>query len=83
MKRGLKGRNHRLALRNFLKSRNIEGWDEISGKLEQDAGKYAHLHITKEKVYGILEYLKRINHDAYLAVKFGYKTACMLGEDQS
>ena len=79
MKRNLKGRRHRLALRNFLKNQNVEGWDEISGKLEQDAGKYAHLYITGKKIYEILEYLKRINHDAYLAVKFGYKTACRTG----
>ena len=72
-------RRHRLALRNFLKSRNIEGADEISGALESDAGKYAHLKTSKEKLYQIFNWLKAINYEAYLASKFGYITACRIG----
>jgi hypothetical protein len=54
--KGLQGRNYRLAMRNFLKSKNVRGWDEISGKLETQAGKYAYLYISKEKVYAIFEW---------------------------
>jgi len=77
VKRGFKGRSYRLALRNFLKSRNIEGWDEISGKLETQAGKYAHLYTTK--MDEVFAWLKDINEEAWASARFGYKTACRTG----
>lgn len=67
-------RNHRLALRNFLRSRNIEGWDEISGTIEE-AGKFSHLYAPKDKLNEIFDYVDSLNHDAYLASKFAFKTA--------
>jgi len=77
IKRGLKGRNHRLAMRNFLKSRNVEGWDTISGKLETQAGKYAYLYTTK--MDEIFAWLKDVNEEAWACARFGYKTACRTG----
>lgn len=73
-KRKLKTRRYRLALRNFLESKNVKDWNEISGELEQD-GKYAHLYISKAKVYEIFDYLKKLDYYAYLASKFSFKTA--------
>lgn len=76
-------RNHRLALRNFFKSRNLEGWDDISGKLEQEAGKYAYLYVPPETLQLILQYIKGLNPIAYRACKFALKTACRMGGVQS
>jgi len=75
-KHGYPSREWRLALRNFLKSKNIVVKSEdISGELEEDAGKYADIFIPKEKIHEIFEWLKARNYEAYLASKFGYKTA--------
>ncbi len=82
-KRGLPTRNFRLALRNFFKSRYLEGWDDISGKLEQSSGKYAHLFISKENIYLILNYIKGLNIIAYRACLFAFKTGCRMGGIQS
>ena len=71
-KKGYKTRNKRLALRSFLKAKNVEGWNTISGQLE-DAGKYAHLFISKEKINEIFERVKELNYTAYEAIKFVYK----------
>ncbi|MFX0202510.1 MAG: hypothetical protein ACFFCW_40910 [Candidatus Hodarchaeota archaeon] len=72
--RELQTRRHRLALRNFLKSKGVQDWDDITGKIEH-AGKYAHLNISKQKVYEIFDWLRTKNENAYKASKFGYKTA--------
>jgi integrase len=77
-KRGLRTRRHKLALRNFLKSKNVKGWDEISGELEE-AEKYADLFTSRENIYHIFEWLKARNRTAYLASKFAFKTAARLG----
>jgi integrase len=71
-KRGHKTRQYRLSLRNFLQSRNVKGWFKISGATEE-TGKYAHLYISKEKIYAIFDWLKQVNYQAYLASKFAYK----------
>lgn len=71
-KRGFATRKHRLALRNFLKSKNIPDVDDISGKIAQ-MGKYAHLYTPKPKIDAIFEWLKPLNEDAYFASKFAYK----------
>ena len=83
MNRGKQTRRHRLALRNFFKSRNLEGWDEISGKMEQQHGKYAHLYVAPETLQLILQYIKYLNPIAYYACKFALKTACRMGGVQS
>ena len=71
----LRSREWRLALRSFLASKGIVVKStDISGELEQDAGQYAHLYISKEKIYQIFEWLKGINRDAYLACKFAFTT---------
>lgn len=77
-KRGLKDRNHRLALRNFLKANNVEDWDEISGELEQDAGKYAHIYAERDKISEIFAYVKPLNLEAHDASVFAFKTASRL-----
>jgi len=68
-------RNHKLALRNFLKSRGITDYDKISGKLEETAGKYAHLYAPLDKINYILEWLKQMNIHAYRASLFAFRTA--------
>jgi len=77
-KRGMHNRNHRLALRNFLRANNVEDWDEISGHIEE-TGKFAHLKIPREKVYEIFDWLKSMNEISYLASKFAYKTGARKG----
>ena len=83
MEKKIPTRNHRLALRNFFKSRNLEGWDDISGKLETEAGKYAYLYVPPETIQLILQYIKGLNPVAYRACKFALKTACRMGGVQS
>jgi len=78
-KRRLRSREWRLALRNFLKSKGIVvETSDVSGELEDDAGQYADLYVSKEKIYEILAWLKERNCEAYLASKFAYKTASRL-----
>ena len=77
-KRELKTRNHRLALRNFLKANNVEDWDEISGQLEQDAGKYAHLYAERDKLTKVFEYVEPLNKEVHDASFFSFKTASRL-----
>jgi len=80
MKRNkFRSREWRLALRSFLQSKGqVVRPRDISGELEIDAGQYAHLHISKAKVYEIFEWLKGINRDAYLASKFAYTTGARI-----
>jgi len=77
-KRGLKDRNHRLALRNFLKANNVDDWDEISGELAEDAGKYAHIFAERDKISKIFAYIKPINREVHDASVFAFKTASRL-----
>jgi len=77
-KRGLKTRNHRLALRNFLKANNVEDWDSISGELEQDAGKYAHIYAERDKISKIFAYVKPLSLEVHDASVFAFKTATRL-----
>jgi hypothetical protein len=78
-KRGLKSRQWRLVLRNFLKSKGmVIDQSDISGELENDAGQYANLYAPLEKLHQILEWLKARNIEAYKACKFGFKTASRL-----
>jgi integrase len=78
-KRGLKSRRTRLALRNFLTSKEIVVKNsDISGDLEDDAGQYADLFVSKEKCHELLGWLKIKNYEAYLASHFAYKTAARL-----
>jgi integrase len=51
---------------------------DISGKLEEDAGKYNTLKISKEKREAVFEFLDARNHEAFLISKFGYITATRL-----
>jgi len=78
-KRKIKTRGHRLALRNFLKANNVEDWDEITGELEQDAGKYAHIYAERDKISKIFEYVKPLNREVHDASMFAFKTACRWG----
>jgi len=66
-------RNYRLVMRNFLRSRNIAGWDTISGRLAEQKGKYAHLYAKKEEIAKIFDWLKSFNYEAYLISKFSFK----------
>ena len=76
---GYRTREWRLALRSFLASKGIVVKStDISGELEEDAGKYAHLFVEKPKIYVLLSYIKARNYDAYLACKFAYTTASRL-----
>ena len=76
---GYRTREWRLALRSFLPSKGIVVKStDISGELEEDAGKYAQLFVEKSKIYEILEYIKAMNYDAYLASKFAFTTASRL-----
>jgi len=76
-KRGRKTHGYRLVIRNFLKSRNIEGWDTVSGALE-GMGLYAHLYSPPEKVRAIFTWLKGVNAEAHDAAYFSFKTACRI-----
>jgi len=71
-------RRFRIALRNFLKSRGVKDWDDISGKAEAEEGKYSHLYVEKERIEMIFYKLDQINHEVYLASKFAFKTATRL-----
>lgn len=79
-KRNLRMREWALILRNFLMSGRdiIVKSTDISGRLEDDAGQYADLFASKEKIYEIFDYLNDRNHMAYLISKFSYKTASRL-----
>jgi integrase len=79
-KRNLRMREWALMLRNFLTSGReiIVRNTDISGKLEDDAGQYADLYVSKERIYEIFDYLNDRNHMAYLISKFSYKTASRL-----
>lgn len=79
-KRNLRMREWALVLRNFLMSGRdiIVKSTDISGRLEDDAGQYADLFASKEKIYEIFDYLNDRNHMAYLISKFSYKTASRL-----
>lgn len=78
-KHGVRSREWRLALRSFLASKNIVVKPtDISGALEADAGKYADLYVSKEKLTMILNWLKNMNYEAYLASLFAFKTGCRL-----
>lgn len=78
-KRGLKSRRHRLALRNFFDSceKTVKSGD-ISGDLEEDAGQYADMYVSRDKLYEVLEWLRQRSEQAYLACKFAFKTASRL-----
>jgi len=72
-------REWRLALRSFLASKGVVVKStDISGELEEDAGKYAHLFVAKPKIDEIFAWLKDINKDAYLASKFAFTTGARL-----
>lgn len=78
-KKGYRSREWRLLLRNFLSSKGVVVRPtDISGKLEDDAGKFGDLYISREQIYEILAYLKALNNTAYLASKFAYTTASRL-----
>jgi integrase len=78
-KRNLRSREWRLVLRNFLTSKGqIIKSSDISGKLEEDAGKYNTLKIAPDKREQVFAFLKARNHEAYLISKFGYITATRL-----
>lgn len=72
-------RRFRIALRNFLKSRGVEDYDDISGKADSEEGKYAHLYVPKPQIDEILRKVDERNHEVYLASKFAFKTAARLG----
>jgi integrase len=75
-KRGIRSREWRLVLRNFLMSKGqIIKSSDISGKLEEDAGKYNTLKIEPEKREAVFAFLDERNHEAYLISKFGYISA--------
>ncbi len=83
-KRGLSTHRFRLVMRNFLKSRMVEGWDTISGALDS-MGKYAHLYAPPAKIRMIFAWLKQVNLEAHDISYFSYKTAgrltaCMTAE---
>jgi hypothetical protein len=78
-KRGIRSREWRLTLRNFLMSKGqIIKSSDISGKLEEDAGKYNTLKIEPEKREAVFRFLNERNREAYLISKFGYETATRL-----
>lgn len=77
--RKLRSREWRLVLRNFLRSKGLVlKKSDISGELEEDAGKYATLRVTPEKRDAIFRLLETRNHEAYLISYFGYTTAARL-----
>jgi len=76
IKSKLGGRDWRLAMRCFLKSRGLRGWDKLSGKYT-GAGKYAHLYTPD--MNPIFAWLKDMNTEAHDACYFAYKTACRTG----
>jgi integrase len=69
-------RNWRLAMRCFLKSRGLRGWNKLNGEYG-GAGKYAHLYTPNMKP--IFERLERMNKEAHDASFFGFKTGCRIG----
>jgi len=78
-KTGLGTRASRLTLRNFLQSKGIVvRRTDISGKEEDQAGKYSDLYATKEEIYRIFEWLESMNREAYMASVFAYKTGTRL-----
>jgi hypothetical protein len=77
--RKLRSREWRLVLRNFLASKGfVIKKSDISGELEEDAGKYNTLRVSREKREAIFRFLDARNHEAYLISKFGYVTASRL-----
>jgi hypothetical protein len=78
-KRKIRAREWGLVLRNFLTSKGmIVKSSDISGKLEEDAGKYNTLKIPREKREAVFEFLDARNHEAFLISEFGYETAARL-----
>jgi integrase len=78
-RRGIRSREWRIVLRNFLTAKGkIIKSSDISGKLEEDAGKYNTLKIAPDKREEVFAFLNARNHEAYLISKFGYVTATRL-----
>jgi integrase len=75
---GYKGRNPRLAMRNFLESRGKKGYKKLSGAIDQ-AGKYAHVYATSQQMKAIFAWLESGNREVHDASYFAFKTACRLG----
>jgi len=71
--RGKPSRNHKLALRSFFSSRGLQGWKKISGKLGTQKGKYAHFYADPPAMKEIFHVVNSMNHEAYMASKFGFK----------
>ncbi len=71
------GRDWRLAMRCFLKSRGLP-YDKLSGEYT-GAGKYAHLYAPPEKKDAIFAWLKRMNKEAHDSCFFAFKTGCRIG----
>lgn len=66
---------YRLALRSFFQSKGIiVQRNDISGEVE-NLGKYNNVYVEKEILEKIFDYVKQIDHEAYLIDKFMYKTA--------
>jgi integrase len=78
IKQKVGGRGWRLAMRCFLKSRGLRGWDKLSGKYH-GAGKYAHIYAPPPKMKQIFAWLERMNKEAHDASYFGFKTGCRSG----
>jgi len=73
-KRKIRSREWRLTLRSFLTSKGIVVKStDISGELEQDAGQYADLYVSKEKLGEIFAWLKDMNYEAYVISLSAYK----------
>lgn len=69
---------YRLALRSFFQSRGIiVKRTDISGEVE-NVGKYNSVYVEKEILERVFDYVKQIDHEAYLVDKFMYKTATRL-----
>jgi len=71
--RGKPSRNHKLVLRNFFSSRGLQGWKKISGKLDSQKGKYAHLRAEPPAMKEIFHVVRSLNEEAYMASKFSFK----------
>lgn len=80
LERTLKDRNFdtasvRMPLRSFFRSKGDPQAHMIRGGKPKGHGKYADLYVERERLDKMLEWIKGLNHEAYLTDRFMFLTA--------
>ncbi|MCJ7424326.1 tyrosine-type recombinase/integrase [Candidatus Bathyarchaeota archaeon] len=68
----------RRALKDFLKSKGVSGWEKIGVGKPSGYGQYKELHVEKEVVQAMLEYIKTRDFRVYVVDKIMYHNGLRL-----